>query len=231
MDNNKYFWIEYNFKFLESKRKDLTFTVLLDKETIIAVPPEQSKSQKWTKLDFCKCNICPLGSEVNENCPIAFNLSGLAAAFSDVSSIEKVDITVSTPDRKYIKTDTVQQGLRSIYGIYMAASGCPHMEILRPMVRFHLPFASMEDSVFRHVSSYLMGEYFNYIEGKKSDFHLLDLAEKTTKVNTVNHGICNRLDTVVENDANKNALTILNITGVIVNMELEARLNSIRHIF
>ena len=33
------------------------------------------------------------------------------------------------------------------------------MESLKPMVRFHLPFATVEETVFRSVSTYLLSQY------------------------------------------------------------------------
>ena len=37
----------------------------------------------------------------------------------------------------------------------MALSGCPVLEQLKPMARFHLPFASVEETIYRAASMYL----------------------------------------------------------------------------
>jgi len=224
------FWIEYKFEFPD-KREPIDFLVLFDKNTLVALPPTGSSEESWTRLDFCKCEICPLDSEKVRNCPIAYNISGLAKKFSDFYSIDEVNITVTVDERSYFKRDTVQQGLRSILGIYLAASGCPHMSILKPMARFHLPFASMEETVYRHTSNYLLGEYFEWLESGKADFSFKDMVIKYENIDKVNHGICTRIEYTTEKDASKNALVILNVIGVIVNLELEANLNSLKYIF
>jgi hypothetical protein len=224
------FWIEYKFDFFD-KRQPMAFTVLMDKKTLNAISPEGSSEEPWTKLDFCKCSVCPLDSEKVRNCPIAYNISGLAKKFSDIFSVEEADITVRVEDRSYYKKDTVQQGLRSVLGIYLAASGCPHMEILKPMARFHLPFASMEETIYRHASNYLLGEYFEYLESGKMDFKFENIITKYRNIDKVNHGICNRIEFATDKDASKNALVILNVIGVIMHLELEANLNSLKYIF
>ncbi len=232
MDKQNNFWIEYCFKFLDrADIPDLKFTVYINKETLIALPPEGCKHSEWTGLKFNKCDICPLNESENRDCPIAYNLSGLFEHFSDVLSIEKVEITVNVLERSYYRKDTIQQGLRSIFGIYMAASGCPHMNVLKPMVKFHLPFASIEETVYRHVSNYLLGQYYDNIDGKKADFVFEELIKKNKFVDEVNHGICRRIENINEGDANKNALTILNIAGLMVNLELENRLDSLKYLF
>lgn len=225
-------WIEYHFKLVDRPElKELVFTVVLDKETLIAYSPEGSCESEWTRLGFNKCDICPLDEKEVRNCPIAYNLSGLFIAFKDVYSIEKADITVNTEDRSYFKHDTIQQGLRSIFGIYMASSGCPHMSVLKPMVRFHLPFASIEETVYRHVSNYLLGQYYDFMEKSEADFLFQELKKKNEAVDSVNHGICKRIENVNEGDATKNALTILNVAGLMVNLELESKLDSLKYLY
>lgn len=232
MDKASAFWIEYRFKLLDHKEKeDIVFTVYINKDTLIAYPPESSKESEWTKLTFNQCKDCPLDAVKYKNCPIAYNLSGLFGAFQNVYSIEKAKITVTVEERIYQKETTVQQGLRSIFGIYMAASGCPCMTVLKSMVRFHLPFASIEETVYRHVSNYLLSQYYEYIDGKKVDFAFEELKKKNQLVDAVNYGMCKRIENVGEGDVARNALTILNVGGLMVNMELESRVDSLKYLF
>ena len=58
-----------------------------------------------------------------------------------------------------------------------------------------------------------------------------ELIKKNKFVDEVNHGICRRIENINEGDANKNALTILNIAGLMVNLELENRLDSLKYLF
>ncbi|HOV15039.1 MAG TPA: hypothetical protein PK771_12185 [Spirochaetota bacterium] len=234
LEKDNYVWIEYIFDFEEPK-SDKRFLVLLDKKNLIALPPEnlvdEGEENRWTDLDFHQCEICPLSKNDVKKCPIAKNISGLAKEFSDIYSIEQVNITVNTQERSYFKRDSVQQGLRSILGIYLATSGCPHMEILKPMARFHLPFASMEETIYRQVSNYLLSQYFAFLDGKIPDINLKKLEDKNNFINLVNQGMCNRIDCVTEADSNKNALIILNAVNLMLGIELQTKLDSLKYLF
>ena len=75
-------------------------------------------------------------------------------------SHEMVTVTVRTDERTFTKETMIQHGLSPLVGIIMTTGGCPIMEHLKPMVRFHLPFASLEETIFRMVSMYLMVQYY-----------------------------------------------------------------------
>jgi len=48
----------------------------------------------------------------------------------------------------------------------------PIFEKLKPMVRFHLPFASIEETKYRAISMYLLAQYFLYQQGSQPDWDL-----------------------------------------------------------
>ena len=61
--------------------------------------------------------------------------------------------------------------IRSLIGLIMALSGCPHMEFFKPLARFHLPWASLEETTLRSASIYLLMQFFknpgkNQLENK-----------------------------------------------------------------
>lgn len=223
--------IEIEYVFQIKDHEDKKFKVTLDKNTLIAKSPEGSSEQDWTRLNFAKCEICPLSSRKVRNCPIAFNISGLAKEFSEFFSIHESLITVNVAERSYVKKDTVQQGLRSILGIYLATSGCPYMEILKPMARFHLPFASVEETIYRHSGNFLLGEFFKYVDKGQIEINMQKLIGIYDDINVVNTGICARIEKITEGDANKNALIILNVIGLMLKMELEGNLKSLKYLF
>lgn len=229
-DTDKYYSIEYIFKFSD-ERPDLAFTVLLQKHNMTALPPKESREQEWTLLDYHKCSICPWNQNEVKNCPIAFNISGLIEKFGTYSSIESVHTEIHVEERTYMKNDSIQEGLRSILGIYMASSDCPHMNILKPMVRFHLPFASIEETIYRHVTNYLLSQYFEYLDGKKFDINLTRLSKMNENVDIVNRGIISRIERLVKGDANKNALLILNTMGRLLKLEIEENLNLLKYLY
>lgn len=231
MNTENTFWIKYQFTFLESEREDIIFTITIDKETMEIQTPENSHETQWSKLSFYKCSNCPLNNDVDKNCPIAYKLSALFEAFQNVYSTEKAKITVDTKERTYSKETTVQQGLRSIFGIFMAASGCPNMTILKSMVRFHLPFASVEETIYRHVSNYLLSQYYAFLQDEKVDLSFEELKKQNKLVDEVNCGMCKRFENVGEGDVARNALTILNVGGLMLNMELESGVDSLKYLF
>ncbi len=230
IDREQFYCIEYLFNF-ESGKPPLIFIILLEKTTMIAHPPSWSGEYNWTRLSYRQCPICLLDALKVRNCPIAFNISGLVESFGDKLSYEEVDILVKVEERTYMKHVSVQEGLRSILGIYMASSGCPHMNILKPMVRFHLPFAAMDETIFRHISTYLLSQYFEHTRGGNPDLDLENLKRKNELVDQVNRGICRRIEGISEGDANRNALVLLNAIGQILKFDIEEKLNRLRYLF
>lgn len=220
--------IEYKFGF-DGEREDMVFSVELDRESGIARSPSESRAEPWTALEYCQCSFCPFTPQDHPHCPVAWNISGVAARFRDVFSIEESDIVVTTRERRYCRRDKVSQGLRSILGLYLAASGCPHMDILRPMARFHLPFASMEETIQRHVSNYLLYEYFR--QGQGGAISLEGLVERMKPVDQVNRAVCNRLEHFVLADANRNALAVLNLFGTMIAFEVQGNLDRLRELY
>ena len=81
-------------------------------------------------------------------------------------------MTVIVKERGYFKIGTLQEGLSPLLGIIMTTSGCPVMEPLKPMVRYHLPFASLEETVFRMVSMFLMAQFIRSQAGKQPEWQL-----------------------------------------------------------
>lgn len=82
---------------------------------------------------------------------------------------------MTTEDRAYLKVASLQEGLQGIFGLIMATSGCPHMDFLKPMARFHMPFSSSIETMVRTTSLYLLKQYFNLKDGKPADFLLKGL--------------------------------------------------------
>src|SRR5881396_1438965 len=218
----------YKFRFANGTEKD--FEVLLDAQTLELVSDHRTPNPAWTKLDYFQCENCPLGKEV-EYCPVAVNLSRLVESFKDAVSTETTNVTVQTAERVYARQTTLHKGLSSIIGIYMVTSNCPVMDKLRPNVRFHLPFGSLEETVYRAVSMYLTAQYLLMRQGKTPDWDLKKLVEIYKAVTHVNRGISNRLSSASEEDANMNAVVILSAYAEMVPFSIEHRLAELEYIF
>ncbi len=218
----------YTFQFANGIEKQ--FEVDLDAATLELVPAAAAPNPDWTKLQYQQCEQCPLGDTVR-HCPVAVNLSGLVEHFKDAVSFENTSVTVETAQRAYSKQTTLQQGLSSIIGIYMVTSGCPVMDPLRPNVRFHLPFASTEETIYRAVSMYLAAQYFRMRRGEMPDWALEHLAEVYKGVWRVNKGITQRLAHASSKDANVNAVIVLSMFGSNLDDYLEDSLKEIEPLF
>jgi hypothetical protein len=202
----------YHYRFQFSNGIEKSFDVVLDEATLELVREEPVLKPEWTKLKYSQCENCPLQDNV-EYCPVAVNLAGLVETFTDSASYEAAVVTVETRQRTYIKNTTLQKGLSGIIGIYMSTSNCPVLSKLRPMTRFHLPFASALETFFRSVSSYLTAQFLLMKRGGTPDWDLRGLQKIYEEVNTVNKWMTTRLRKATEKDANINAVVILHSFG------------------
>ncbi len=218
----------YTFRLPDGTQRH--FDIRLDAESLMSLPTLDAPQPAWTKLAYFQCANCPLSDDV-ERCPVAVNLAAVVETFKDAVSFESTTVTVETAERVYEKTTTLQKGLSSIIGIYMVTSNCPVMDRLRPMVRFHLPFASVDETIYRAVAMYLVAQYFRMRRGRRPDWQLQHLADIYGDVAKVNAGMMERLRHASTEDANVNALTILSEQGEMIPMFLEESLAEMEHLF
>lgn len=218
----------YHFDFPDNTKK--RFLIKLDAETVeykssTNIPPD------WAQLGVARCPCCRLDLSTHDYCPIAANIADLVYAFKDTASHKSCLVSCISTARTCSKETTVQEGLASIMGIIMATSGCPSMSILKPMACFHLPFATVEESMYRSVSAYLLRQYFSHRSGENCDFFMHRIQEHYSEVQQVNEGILNRINMVSKMDADKNAIVTLNALAQILVMEVDEDLESLRRLF
>jgi hypothetical protein len=221
-------WFEYTFTFKDEK---IQFRIDLDPDTLNYIHPQPLETAEWAKLENEQCQNCPLKSEDQPYCPIALNLVNILPKFYDIFSYTEVDVTVDTPDRSFFSRTTLQRGLGSMLGIYMVTSGCPVMAKLKSMVRFHLPFATVEETVFRAASSYLLGQYFKHRKGLPADWTLDGLSHIYEEVQKVNMAMADRLRSIPAKDANINALIVLDVFAKEMPMNIEMSLKPLEYLF
>jgi hypothetical protein len=128
------------------------------------------------------------------------------AKFDKSLSFEEAEITLRTEAREYHKKVPLQFGIGSLMGVYMVTSGCPIMDKLRPMVFTHLPFATVEETIYRAVSMYLLAQYFVGKRGGKPDWDLKHFVKVYEDVSQVNKTFTKRLMSINTRDASLNAL-------------------------
>ncbi len=220
---------EYVYRFKKGLIKK--FLLSLDRESLALQKAEKPDPPLWALLNHKKCENCPLDVKSHIYCPVALNFVDIAEQFRDMVSHEEVAVTVTTEERTYAKETTVQQGLSPLIGIIMTTSGCPVMAHLKPMVRFHLPFASLDETVFRMVSMYLLVQYYRNQDGRKAEWRLDGLTKVYAEVGIVNRDFANRLRDAAKKDANLNALVNLDCFASMVPLVAEDTLNAIRPYF
>jgi hypothetical protein len=115
--------------------------------------------------------------------------------------------------------------------MYMVTSNCPVMDRLRPNVRFHLPFASEEETIYRAISMYLTAQYFRMRNGEAPDWELKKLADVYRGVSGVNRGMTERLAAASTKDANVNAVIHLSTSSQTLDNFLEYCVKEIEYLF
>lgn len=221
--------IVYHFAFPDGGSK--VYTVELDRATLSYRPSGTERPPAWARLEYHRCGHCPLAPAEHPYCPVATNLSALVEFFKDKASVAEAIVTVTTEERTYVKQLPLQQGIFGIFGLVMATSSCPYMDFLKPMARFHLPFSTAEETIVRSVSMYLLLQYFVAKRGEQPDLGLERLEMHYENIQKVNDGILERIKDVVLNDADLNALIILQGFADLLTMAISKDLSKIEPLF
>jgi len=146
-----------------------------------------------------------LSSESHRYC-----LVPVVEAFSEVPSYDESDVEAEAATRTYSARVKTTQAIGSLIGIYMATSGCPILDKLRPRVLPHTPFASNEETIYRSILMYLMAQYFLQQHGREADWEIARRGHFFEESNVINQAFVRRLTTHVAHDASLNALVLLN---------------------
>jgi hypothetical protein len=175
------------------------------------IRPEIKVPPKWTELSNFKCPQCPLDRSKFKYCPVAVNISDVITEFKEFNSYDNVEVTIQTSERTYYKHTSLQNGLGSLLGIVMVANDCPVMGKLKPMMRFHLPFATLEETDYRVLSMYLLAQYVIAKKGGKPDWDMSNLKDIYEDIKLLNHNVCRILSEEIDSkDAVVNAVVSLN---------------------
>lgn len=220
---------KYRFEFPDREVED--FVVRIDDRSLEVNSPIPDSLPQWTELTFNICPHCTLDAKTVSHCPLAVRISGIIDRFKTLVSHDEATVKVATKDRMYACKTTVQRGLGSLLGLVIATSGCPHTAFFRPMARFHLPFSSEEETIYRVAGMYLIGQFFQKSEGKDVEVNLSGLSALYTNVEIVNGHIAKRLRAVTSEDASVNAIILLDFFAKSMPYVIEDQLEDIRQIY
>lgn len=225
----KHLEIQYCFQ-MEDGQKEV-FSVQLDSERLESHPEILGNLPDWTRLAFHQCDNCTLPSGVDDRCPAAVNMIGIVDRFADLLSHDETLVVVRTQDRTVSSTTTMQRGVCSLMGLLMATSGCPMTSFFKPMARFHLPFASTEETIWRATSTYLLSQYFKLQNGDEPDIKFEGLTQIYQNIQTVNLAFAKRLRSACHHDSMVNAIILLDMFAKSMPLAIDESLEEVRHLF
>lgn len=214
--------IIYNYKFKFNSGGTKNFRVKINENNMELIPEFIKESPDWTLMRNFACPHCPLDPIKVPNCPLASSLSEVIDFFSGTASYEEAEITVESPERIYYKKTSVQIGVSGLLGILMPISGCPITAKLKPMVKFHLPFASLEETQFRVFSSYLLAQLIKKRKGLgEPDWELKNLNLIYKDIEKLNQNVAKKIADLEQKDASINAVVVLNNFANFVTITLD----------
>ncbi|MCX7610134.1 MAG: hypothetical protein N2043_00920 [Ignavibacterium sp.] len=214
--------ITYIFEFEEGNIK--RFDLAIDLENMLIINNSVEKPPDWTLLKNFSCPHCPLNPNEHLYCPLALNLVKMIDEFNEHNSFDRVKVTVITDNRTFYKETDLQSGVSSYLGILMVASGCPVMKKLSPMLHFHLPFATLEETEIRVFSLYLLAQLIKMKQGEEPDWDMKKLFDIYEDIRILNNNVSKKVADLEKKDANINSIVILNNFADFVTFTLNEKL-------
>lgn len=229
METDRY---EVSYRFELQGGNQRRVDLCIDARTVELIGPAAACHADWTALGFYQCPNCTLDAAVVRDCPAAVAMLPLVESFRDLLSYEEAEVEVITPERRVGCHTSIQRALSSLMGLVLAASGCPRTRFFKPMARFHLPFATEEETFFRAAASYLLGRYFLHQQGASEASHdLSGLQDIYRQLQIVNRHLAERLRAASEKDSAVNALILLDLFARAMPPAIRESLEEIRYLF
>jgi hypothetical protein len=110
----------------------------------------------------------------------------------------------------------------------MATAGCPWTDHLRPMARFHLPFANEAETVYRSICMFLLARE---MMGPGNLSCLAALEDLYKNLHVVNRDMSRRLGAATRSDPARNALALLDCYTTLLPAALECSLDELKPLF
>jgi hypothetical protein len=149
----------------------------------------------------------------------------------DISPYVNAQVEVTTPERTYSAPRTLQKGLSSLVGLLMATCGCPRTRFLMPMARFHLPFSTDEETLYRASTMYLLAQFFRAKQGMVPDLELEGLSDLYRQLQTVNDAMSERLREGARRETASHAIVSLDLFSHTLPFDIRSSLSRLRHLY
>ncbi len=223
-------FVYLHYRILMPGGREFSHKLRLDPGTWEMVEATPAEPPAWTALENHQCPNCPLSKDVKPQCPAALGLARVLDHFTNVDAFLPTQTEVSLPERTMVAKVPLQKALSSLAGLIMATSGCPRTAFLRPMARFHLPFATDDETLYRATSMYLLAQYFIAKQGGRADYDMDELVNRYRELQTVNNAMAGRLKEVY---GQPGAQTLVNLDLFSHNLpyDIRSELNRLRKLF
>jgi hypothetical protein len=222
--------LEYRFTLPDGFQE--VFAFHLDPQSLELCLNPDGERLAWTELSFHQCSNCPLTVETHPYCPAAENIAHIVGRLDErLLSCDEVRLDVTTEQRVVSKHTAAQRGVSSLIGLVMANSACPHTAFFRPMARFHQPFATIEETIFRAASMYLLSQYFRRQKGWPAELELDGLKQIYENIHIVNSAMAERLRAVSSSDLSTNAVISLDLYAQAFPNAITKTLQNLRSLF
>jgi hypothetical protein len=223
--------IEIVYRFQMEDGREEIFALNLDRRSLQIIMDAGGPMPHWTALEVHQCQNCPLDRNHCPRCPAAVNMVALVQRFDTLLSFDETRVSVITDEREVYGKTTIQRAVCSLMGLLMATSDCPLMDFFKPMARFHLPFASTAETIWRATSAYLMAQYFQNSDGAEPDIHFKGLSRIYEEVQTINLAFAKRLRQACRQDSMINAIVLLDMFAQSMPSAIDESLEQIRYLF
>ncbi|HEY2677998.1 MAG TPA: hypothetical protein VGI65_13595 [Steroidobacteraceae bacterium] len=218
--------IRYRFDLPDGSQKHLHLKFTASEFRLSNAAPAEPPF--WTELKFSQCANCPLSADEHKHCPAALHMAPVIESLKALVSFDTIGVTVLQAERQTYAETSAQQALSSVLGLIMATAGCPWTDRLRPMARFHLPFANEAETVYRSICSYLLARE---LMGTKDEHGFASLKELYENLHIVNRDMSRRLGAATRTDPARNAMALLDSYTTLLPAALESSLQELRPLF
>ncbi len=192
------------------------------------VNPPPAETPFWAELTFNQCANCPLNAAEQARCPPAAQMVGALDKLNTLVSFDTVGVTVVQAERTVYAQVSAQDALSSVLGLIMATAGCPWTDLLRPMARFHLPFANEAETIYRTVTMFLLAREL----GCSNDAGGFDTLEALYgNLHIVNRDMSRRLGAATRTDPARNAIAMLDAYTLLLPAAIAGSLEELKPLF
>jgi hypothetical protein len=218
--------IRYRFDLPDGAQKHLDLT--FDPVDFRLANAPAAEPPFWTELKFSQCANCPLNAAEHPHCPAALQMVPAVESLQALVSFDTVGVTVTQAERTIHADISAQQAMSSVLGLIMATAGCPWTDRLRPMARFHLPFATEAETIYRSVCSFLLARE---LVGAGDSRGFETLKKLYENLHVVNRDMSRRLGAATRTDPARNAMALLDSYTTFLPAALESSLEELKPLF